>query len=479
MSYRSSFCMHWLRQPLAHHPCSPTTTATSSSSSSPLWRLRKPSCALRCVSTNFSGASASAAVAVRTVPLFAARFCQTHAASPVETAAEAEAAGAASSSSSVSPPLRDRFVCPECGKRFLCAANLLQHRIARHGLHVVTAEETARAALIAANAELARELARLRALVMQLKGEEQPAVTTTTTTNPNTMTHNASADGASTMTKAYPSAVLTGQLMEVSAGLAREWQRSGLALGTGVSFVSCIGTVRGPVQVGTLAGAAAAAAASAASPRVVQFTLEAHGYRERRPGQLKMYRAHMLVRYIPSRPYHDKVIRSSTGETAAAAAALFAVDEGDVVRVQGHYGLHNSYDMVSKLPVENVVVEADFVGLLMRRRSSSSAGAVVPGMKIVESSSQCGPTVMHKEGEAAEERREGVEPAVAAALPAPPLTCSTTSTAFHSSTDLLNSALAPASTTTATTSDSRRTNSAAGTARPERRSGEKGQHARR
>lgn len=325
----------------------------------PLWRSHWSSCApLR------------DAVSLRAASTYGLSLRQCHTRVPALSAS----ATAGDATIATTTSLRDRFICPECGKRFLCAANVLQHRTSRHGLRVVTPQESARAVLVAQNAELRRELARRRARVAQLKEDDNSTNAISSATGSRNShrsaeensTVAAAADAVPAVSKSYPSAVLTGQLMEVDAELHEAWRRSGRALGTGVSFMDCIGTVLGPVQIGTLAGAAAG---TAKPPRLLQFTLEAHGYRERRPGQLKLYRAQMLVRYLPSQPYHEPRCRV---DEAKNRDGLFAVREGDVVRVQGHYGLHNSYDMVSKLPVENVVVEADSIGLLR------SAGATQP-----------------------------------------------------------------------------------------------------
>lgn len=43
---------------------------------------------------------------------------------------------------------------------------------------------------------------------------------------------------------------------------------------------------------------------------------------------------------------------------------VFMVQEGDLICVQGHYARHLSYDVVSKQQRENVVVEADVIGML-------------------------------------------------------------------------------------------------------------------
>ncbi|AYU75594.1 Mitochondrial processome subunit 5 / MPSS5 [Leishmania donovani] len=273
-------------------------------------------------------------------------------------------AGAAAASVSVTTPTpsasaparRERHVCPECGKRFLCEPNLARHRATRHGVQVASASEVARAQIAARNARLQQELARVQARVRQLREGSGTAAT---------------AELAVDAASAYPSAVLTGRLMEIDEAVERAWRHSGRGLGTGVSFVSCVGTVRGPVEVGTLRGATPASASDspAAGPRVLQFVLEAHGYRERRPGQLKMYRSHLLVRYVAWQPYHRYGDDDGAGSAAAppppaTAPLLFKVQEGDLLRVQGHYALHSSYDMISKQSVENVVLEADAVGML-------------------------------------------------------------------------------------------------------------------
>ncbi|CAG9567146.1 conserved hypothetical protein [Leishmania major strain Friedlin] len=284
-------------------------------------------------------------------------------------------AGAAAASASVTTPTpsapapaqRERHVCPECGKRFLCEPNLVRHRATRHGVQVASATEVARAQIAARNARLQQELARVQARVRQLRDGGGTAATAVL-----------AVDAAS----AYPSAVLTGRLMQVDEAVERAWRHSGRGLGTGISFVSCVGTVRGPVEVGTLRGATPASASDspAAGPRVLQFVLEAHGYRERRPGQLKMYRSHLLVRYVAWQPYHCYGDDDGAGSAAApcppaTAPLLFKVQEGDLLRVQGHYALHSSYDMISKQSVENVVLEADAVGMLRPAPAKETSAA--------------------------------------------------------------------------------------------------------
>ncbi|KAG5488150.1 hypothetical protein LSCM1_08219 [Leishmania martiniquensis] len=261
------------------------------------------------------------------------------------------------SASSPAPARRDRYVCPECGKRFLCESNLVRHRAARHGVEVASASEVAQAQLAARNAQLQEELARVQARVKQLRDGGG---------SPSQQEHDGATTGlADDAARTYPSAVLTGRLMEVDEAVERAWRDSGRGLGTGVSFMKCVGTVVGPVEVGTLRGTATADSV-AAGPRVLQFVIEAHGYQERRPGQLKMYRAHILVRYVAWQPYHRYGDDHGATAPAPPSAALlpFKVQEGDVLHVQGHYALHKSYDMVSKQSLENVVVEADAVGML-------------------------------------------------------------------------------------------------------------------
>ncbi|GET85434.1 hypothetical protein, conserved [Leishmania tarentolae] len=262
-----------------------------------------------------------------------------------------------SSSASLSraPAPRERHVCPECRKRFLCEANLLRHRATRHGVQVASASDVARAQVEARNAQLQQELARVQARVRQLREGGDTAARQAHAGA--TLEH---ADD--TARAAYPSAVLTGRLMEVDEAVEQAWRHSGRGLGTGISFGSCIGTVLGPVELGTLRGATPAPTADgpAAELLVLQFVLEAHGYRERRPGQLKMYRSHLLVRYVAWQPYH----LYGDDDGAGSAPLLFKVQEGDLLRVQGHYALHSSYDMISKQSVENVVLEADAVGML-------------------------------------------------------------------------------------------------------------------
>ncbi|CCW64168.1 unnamed protein product [Phytomonas sp. EM1] len=115
-----------------------------------------------------------------------------------------------------------------------------------------------------------------------------------------------------------------------------------------------IGTVvEGTVRVGQLEGAIAKG--TEAPPDVLEFTLEVVAYRERRHGELKRFRNRVVVRYH---------FRPHLSERDTSRCARFRVEAGDLLRVQGNYSLHESFDVVSKRLVEHVIVEADMVGVL-------------------------------------------------------------------------------------------------------------------
>ncbi|KAK7199339.1 hypothetical protein NESM_000906700 [Novymonas esmeraldas] len=269
----------------------------------------------------------------------------------------------ASNTPSAPSPPRVRHACPECCRSFLCEANLVRHRTARHGVRVTSASDVAQAQLVAHNAQLRQELARVTARVRHLRTNVSAASPAGGASTPEPAATDAATDVAAAATASvaaqedetafYPSAVPTGRLMEVDAAVEQQWRRSGRGLGTGISVVDCVGTVRGRVELGVLRGTCTTVVdgvAAETTPRVLQFCVEVHGYRERRPGQVMLHRAHLLVRH--------------TIAESSRRPGLYSVREGDVVHVHGHYALHSTYDMISKLSIENVVVEADAVGLL-------------------------------------------------------------------------------------------------------------------
>lgn len=141
-------------------------------------------------------------------------------------------------------------------------------------------------------------------------------------------------------------------------------------------------------------------------PTVLEVLVETHAYHERAPGQMTLHRQRIPVRcvieteeavdevehddenninYSNNISGHSLHRRAATNaengmkkeweseqsrKKSARSSALFSVvehlGEGDVVLVRGQYGLHASFDLISKRVVENVVVEADAVTVLQR-----------------------------------------------------------------------------------------------------------------
>lgn len=174
----------------------------------------------------------------------------------------------------------------------------------------------------------------------------------------------------------YPAAKMHGCILSnVPDRVLHEWETNPPERGIGISLSVWMGVgvvVPGTVRFGTLEGfqsnqkptSSPSEKQTPAAPRVLQFKLEVFGYRSRRPGQLKLFRNRIVVRHI----FPEGVTTRD----------LFTVKEGDLLRVQGNYAQHKTYDAVSKSFVENSVVEADTIGLLRRGEPSGDAKVVSP-----------------------------------------------------------------------------------------------------
>lgn len=105
--------------------------------------------------------------------------------------------------------------------------------------------------------------------------------------------------------------------------------------------VCLCGVVSGTASVGHLLG-------DESKADVLQFLLQTTGFRQRQPGDLKLFRNECLVR-------------------VRGPWAAFTVVSGSRVVVKGQYALHTTYDMVSKGTYEYPVVDvgaSGFLGLL-------------------------------------------------------------------------------------------------------------------
>lgn len=144
-------------------------------------------------------------------------------------------------------------------------------------------------------------------------------------------------------------------------------------------------------------------------PIVLEVEVETHAYHERSPGQMTLHRQRIPIRCVmedepmveEEEKHADEEKKKIPGPSSSRSAStnagngvrteweseqgkkksphssrLFHVvehlGEGDVVLVRGQYGLHASYDLISKRIVENVVVEADVVTVLQRAIHPSS-----------------------------------------------------------------------------------------------------------
>ncbi|RNE99475.1 hypothetical protein TraAM80_08167 [Trypanosoma rangeli] len=228
--------------------------------------------------------------------------------------------------------------CPECGKRFLSVANLQQHRRSRHLVLLKSPSQEQLERLREENARLLDELRNLQE-TNTLRARSASSLSTASTESSST--------GESRGGKLFPAAVPDGKAVGISMGEVQQLREHPFRLGTCTSEVWCVGMVEGDVELGKLGVDTAQEAGEEhlTGLEAMQFTLQTDGYRLRRVGQLKMYRNRLTVRVIAPR---------------------YRAQKGDIVLVTGTYGLHKSYDLVSKQAVENTVVEAGYVGLLLK-----------------------------------------------------------------------------------------------------------------
>ncbi|KEG07252.1 hypothetical protein DQ04_10421010 [Trypanosoma grayi] len=235
--------------------------------------------------------------------------------------------------------------CPECGKRFLSVANLQQHRRSRHLVTLTSPAEERLQQLRKTNVELQaklRELQKVNALRADCSSSVRPSH------------KREDSPGRSETIEHFPAVVPEVKAVSYSLSELQALQDDHLQLGTGISEIRCVGVVEDDIEVGFLGiGTEQEGKDLVPGLEALQFTLRTEGYRQRRVGQLKMYLNRFTVRVMAPR---------------------WKAQKGDVVLVAGVYGLHKSYDLVSKKSVENVVVEAGYVGLLERGFCSSPTG---------------------------------------------------------------------------------------------------------
>lgn len=154
------------------------------------------------------------------------------------------------------------------------------------------------------------------------------------------------------------------------------------SIGTCLSHWMAVGVVRGSVKWGHYSGQLRQYAESlranpnddSALPQLVaEFVVETHGYVERMPGQMMLYRNQVPVRVLfrmVSWPKENGTAQDCVEDdpwSSSLRSVVRSLKEGDLVQVHGQYGLHASFDVVTRRLVENVVVEADVVSLLSKK----------------------------------------------------------------------------------------------------------------
>lgn len=260
-----------------------------------------------------------------------------------------------SSTTAGKPSERSQWVCPECGKRFIGEKNLKRHRRQRHFVDFPSEVDEARGVLMAENNALTEELKMLEERVTDLKqaihaGGNGKAI----------VSGGAEEVFFSPMVLAAPGGRSTVRCDAPTLRSLRSVQRGRQFAGTGISLFSGVGRVVEQPQLGWLEGELDGE--SRGPPSLLQFKLLVQGHRERRPGQQQLYRFKILVRHFFSSP--DALgIQSSQ----RMKSNIFTVHKGDVLRVEGEYRLHRSYDVVTKRWVENPCIEALHLGLLSRK----------------------------------------------------------------------------------------------------------------
>ncbi|CBH14178.1 hypothetical protein, conserved [Trypanosoma brucei gambiense DAL972] len=219
--------------------------------------------------------------------------------------------------------------CPECGKHFMSATNLLYHRRTRHMITIISSAQ--------------EKLDRLREENARLRAELQQAHMQHRQTTPNQQPMSGTTAGELDKTqRIFPAAVPEGKALGISMAEVHNLREHPFRVGTGCSGVRCVGVVSDDVEVGHLGRHEGG---TESGLEVLQFTLKLEGYRQRRTGRLMMYNNLVTVRLM---------------------SPQYRVEKGDVVLVIGNYGLHRSFDLISKQSMENCVLEAGYIGLLKR-----------------------------------------------------------------------------------------------------------------
>lgn len=342
------------------------------------------------------------------------------------------------SSSSMSRP----WVCKECHKSFLSPATLQRHRLTRHAVQQAEArkrEEEEEDQLVS---EIHRTNVALRALLMELKDykkvlklalrltqqpptpqpQQQPSsspqdreevenweftrklVSQEKEDHGSASTSPAGGGGGDDVSSGHPRSGRGEKEAKEAQHLASS--SSSIRLGTGLRHWRGVGVVKGKVQRGHLWGhlqqhQAYLAASSTSStslpssppplPQVWEVEVETHGYVEKSPGQMALYRQRIPVRYIVEKDTSEKQVNtdapqkgataqgdediSSSSSSYGMATVIETLKEGDIVQVRGQYGLHASFDLISKKMIEHVMVEADVVTLLRRGGQSAEKNA--------------------------------------------------------------------------------------------------------
>ncbi|KAG8348522.1 hypothetical protein TRVL_00660 [Trypanosoma vivax] len=224
--------------------------------------------------------------------------------------------------------------CPECGKRFISAINMRQHRRSRHLVPIRSSSQEYLEQLREENAKLRLELEDVQKANSSMRSSSQASPS-----------RKGSVAGSIHVDQsALPAAVPDSKVIGISASELKKLRSHPFRLGTGSSELRLVGVVEKDVELGHLEGG------SAPGTEVLQFTLCTGGYRQQRNGRLMMYRNRVTVRLAG--PQHR-------------------VEAGDVVLVTGTYGLHRSFDLISKQAVENAVIEAGFIGLIKKQEEEA------------------------------------------------------------------------------------------------------------
>eukprot|EP00796_Vickermania_ingenoplastis_P010696 gene10696-7429_t len=270
---------------------------------------------------------------------------------------------------------RHAWICPECHKRFLSAATLQRHRATRHAVQQAEAQDALCLAVQQSNSALESHLNTLRLLAKTMRQIRTDEASLSVSSSTSAAVHTIEGENCR-------AAVPQPGPQTISALMVQQWQDRQKNdaplkfLGTGLSHWIGIGVVRGKKKIGRFTGHLIQSSIEGKvqdgplqkHPYVLEFVLETHGYMERAPGQMMMFRNHVPVRVVGKCPdsshqtYSDGCGREEAPSYVMHVATQIV--EGDLVEVHGQYGVHASFDVVSKKLIENVVVEADMVALI-------------------------------------------------------------------------------------------------------------------